>query len=386
MCRPGRNLGLGLAASVLAMLAAAPRTARATDILVDCGAGETISAALSSLDDVGPNTITVSGTCHESVVVFSRDRLELFGVGATIVGTADLPVANVSGSRNIVISGFTLTGGSVGLRVARASEVAVDNLQSHGNATGISVQDGSLLRLNGAVNVHGNTGNGIVGAASRIVLSDGAGSNSIADNGGDGVVLADGSKGNFLGVTTIHGNGAGGVSIVRTSSINLFGAVVDSNGGTGVNVQETSHCQLGSNTISNNGAAASGGGIRVADNSDLYLDGGVSVTGNTGIGVQAELAGQLSSVGGNTITGNTLEGVRVRRMGLAHFYAPDVITGQGGTALTCDSTSLVVGDLTGVSKVKCSNVEKEVGAPAPTVSSRLRTVRPLESPNRAGRR
>jgi len=361
-------------------LCATPRAAWATDIVVDCDAGQSINDALSALDLIGPHTISVTGTCNEAVAIANRDRVTISGNGATIQSrSTGAPAINVGSSHNIVIAGVTLTGGSAGLRVARGSEVVASDLRSHDNqgqgvvvdhsflrlsaasldhngAAGIRV-DSSSAALDGAMTVEDNGGSGIVGGAARINLGDGAGPNSIRNNGGSGISLGDGSRGDFNGNTAIQGNAGFGALVFHASTINLFGAVVDSNGDTGVNVQETSHGELGSDVISNNGAATSGGGIRVGENSDLYIDGGIGITGNTGIGVQAELGGVLSSVGGNTISGNSGDGVLVRRMGLARFFAPDAISGNGGWSLTCDSTALVVGDLTGVTNVKCSHIE-----------------------------
>ena len=51
---------------------------------VDCsgatpGAFTTITAALASLPAAGPNSIAVTGTCHENVVMFGRTDLTIFG-------------------------------------------------------------------------------------------------------------------------------------------------------------------------------------------------------------------------------------------------------------------------------------------------------------------
>ncbi|HKA86041.1 MAG TPA: right-handed parallel beta-helix repeat-containing protein [Haliangiales bacterium] len=349
---------------------------------------------MGALDVTGPHTITVTGTCNEAVNIGNRERVTIDGGGTTVINATGTGASaiNVGGSKNINISGVELTGGVFGLRVARGSEVVASDLRSHDNqfagvrvvdhsqlrlssatldhngAAGLSV-DSSVVALDGAMTIANNTGTGIAGGAARISLSDAAGANSISNNGGAGIGLADGSRGNFVGNTTIQGNGGAGAQLIHTSTLNLFGATVDANGDTGINVQETSHGEISNVVVSNNGFSTTGGGVRAGENSDVFLDGGVGITGNTGFGAQAELGGVLSSLGGNVITGNTLDGVRVRRMGLAHFFAPDVISGNGGDALVCDKNSLVVGDLTGISKVKCSNIEKDTSPPAVPLAS-----------------
>jgi len=356
-----------LASAAVAALFLVPSTVSATEIFVDCNAGQTIGDALNILDSIGPHTLAVNGTCHEAVSIANRHSVAIQGNAATIVSdSTTVPVITVSGSHNIAITGVTLTGGGVGLRVARGSVAAASNIKAQGNAhSGITV-DSSFLQLEGAIVSQNNGGNGIFAAGARIFLSDEEGPNILGNNGGNGIALADGSKGSFLADTTIQGNGGAGIVVFHTSFLVLAGATVDGNGDTGVDIQETSHGELASCTISNNGGVTAGGGLRVADNSDLYIDGGIAVTNNTGVGVEAELDGQLSSLGGNTIAGNTRDGVRVRRMGLGHFFAPDVIVGNGGHAVVCDDTSLVVGDLTGISKVKCSNIDREIAPATPT--------------------
>jgi len=290
--------------------------------------------------------------------------------------TTGAPALNVGGSHNIVIVGVTLTGGSQGLRVARGSEVRTDGLTSQNNqGSGVVDLDHSVLRMANATLIHNgaagiridsstvtfegnmiignNVGNGIDGAAARISLFDTAGANSIRNNGGIGIVLADGSRGHVIGNTTVQANSSFGVLVIHTSTLNLVNATVDGNGDTGIDVQETSHGELGHNTVTNNRSATLGGGIRVGENSDISIDGGMAISGNTGAGVQAELGGVLVSTGGNTITGSGADGVLVRRMGIARFFNADTIN-----SLTCDNTALVIGNLSAVANVRCSKIEK----------------------------
>ena len=63
-------------------LLAMPRAAWAANLVVNCGTGDSIQAALDSLDVIGPHTISVTGSCHESVNVVDRDRVTIQGDGA----------------------------------------------------------------------------------------------------------------------------------------------------------------------------------------------------------------------------------------------------------------------------------------------------------------
>src|SRR3954463_5795554 len=57
--------------------------ASANTVTVDCNAAQTINGALSGLDNQGPHTILVSGNCHESVLIFQRERVAIQGAPGT---------------------------------------------------------------------------------------------------------------------------------------------------------------------------------------------------------------------------------------------------------------------------------------------------------------
>src|SRR5687768_3338937 len=90
---PARRL---LRAALLPALlfAVLPAAARAASVTVDCdavapppGVFTSITAALATLDDAGPHTVTVTGICTESVNIVQRDRLTIqapVGQSATI--------------------------------------------------------------------------------------------------------------------------------------------------------------------------------------------------------------------------------------------------------------------------------------------------------------
>ena len=72
--------------------------AQGTNLKVNCNgtALSTINSALKMLNPQGPNTITVSGSCHENVVIQSFDRLTLTAnLGATIT--------DASGGNGVVV-------------------------------------------------------------------------------------------------------------------------------------------------------------------------------------------------------------------------------------------------------------------------------------------
>src|SRR5438309_5029312 len=107
--------GLRLLAGILLLM---PAAAFAAGAVVDCsgatpGAFTTITAALASLPAAGPNSISVTGTCHENVIMFGRTDLTIFGnPTATVVpGNANGHLLAIFGSQRIGIQNITFDGG-----------------------------------------------------------------------------------------------------------------------------------------------------------------------------------------------------------------------------------------------------------------------------------
>jgi hypothetical protein len=110
-------------------------SASATDVSVDCSGSNpqvfpSINAALNTLDLVGPNTITVSGTCHENVAVTQRDRLTIQampGRYATIENAATPPSTTlyVAGSHNIVLDSLIIQGGAPAMYISDSSSATL---------------------------------------------------------------------------------------------------------------------------------------------------------------------------------------------------------------------------------------------------------------------
>lgn len=352
-----------LLAAVIFLL---PSAVWATTVSVDCNGGGSINAALSGLDLEGPHLIIVTGTCNENVAIADRERLTIaapFGQTATIVA-AD-PTDNVIfvfRSHSIRLVRLVLSGGSFGLLVLR-SEVQVNGSTMQNNsAAGVAITQMSSLQFAG--NVVQNNGDGItVNQTSRAVITGG----TVQGNAGSGIVLANGSSAPNIGGDTIQNNGGFGVLAFHTSSFQLIGSTITGNGSAGVQVQETSHGEIVANIIRNNGAAdpANPGGVGIAEGGEAFIEGGSDISNNTGPGVLVMTHGTLSSLGGNTINNNTAEGINLRRQSVGQFFAADTISGNGGPNLACDTTSLAAGDLTGVTNIKCKEIERELGPPRP---------------------
>jgi hypothetical protein len=85
---------------------------------------------------------------------------------------------------------------------------------------------------------------------------------------------------------------------------------------------------------------------------------------NTGPGIRAD-QNSGTSVTNITVSNNSEEGVRVGRQSVSGFFPPLVIVGNPAASISCDSTSLVFGDLTGIAGINCSRIERAAGPPRP---------------------
>src|SRR5436305_13997854 len=169
-----------------------PIQARAANATVDCsgatpGAFTSINAALASLPAQGPNSITVTGTCHENVVIVNRTQLNISGnPTATIFPNPITPngrVLVIFGSQQVGIQNLTIDGGR-GVVVNDQSRVDFDTVTiQNSGGLGLTLLDSlvhifnstiknsvrsGILVSGGTFNVDGSvtiTGNGRLGIA-----------------------------------------------------------------------------------------------------------------------------------------------------------------------------------------------------------------------------
>src|SRR6202171_5905010 len=373
-----------IAFSLLALL---PASASAADAIVDCtgatpGAFITITAALASLPAAGPNSISVTGTCHENVTMLGRTDLFIFGnPTATVVpGDANGQLLAIHGSQRVFIQNLTFDGGQ-GVLVIGNSRVdfntvtiqnsggvgltSNDSLVHIANSTiknstrsGLKVGGGAFYVDSGVTGttITNNGRFGIAVVTGHLTLNGGDGvtpgtQNVISNNGGSGVEVGNSAEADINGDNRITGNhGPFGLVVVHTSTVLMSDGTISNNTGIGVHCGETSHCEWsGITRIDNNG----GGGIEVTDHSDAYIDGGIDISGNTGIGVLVNLGSVFNSLGGNTINNNTDDGIVVDTLSVLKFAANDTVNGNGKLALECDNGSLVVGSVAPYAPKKC---------------------------------
>jgi hypothetical protein len=354
---------------------------------VDCtgatpGAFTSITAALASLPAAGPNSISVTGTCHENVVMFGRADLTIFGnPTATVVpGNANGHLLVIDASQRVGMQNITFDGGrgalinensrvdltsitiqnSLGIGLTSIDSLVhiADSTVKGSTRSGISVGGGTFY-VDSDVTGTTVTNNGRIGISvltGHLILTGGDGvtpgtQNVISNNGSVGVSIANSAEADISGDNRIIGNqGPFGLEVIHTSTVIMSDGTISSNAGGGVHCGETSHCEwAGATTIDSNGK----GGIEITDHSDGYLDGGIDVSGNTGVGVLVDLSSLLNSLGGNTINNNTDDGIVLNTMSVLKFAANDTITGNGKLALECNNNSMVSGDISTYKPKKC---------------------------------
>src|SRR5262249_21332580 len=153
---------------------------RGADLTVLCGGKMSFTTIQSALKFVNPsirNTIIVSGTCNENVLIRGFDHLTLKAKpGATI--------NDASGGTGLVLD------------IEQSSDVTIEGFKINGGAIGIFCSRFSTCTLNG------NTVQGAASAGIQFVLSKGTlDTNAIQNGGGVGVAVLESSS-----VRTFGGN------------------------------------------------------------------------------------------------------------------------------------------------------------------------------------
>lgn len=105
----------------------ATSTARAANLNLNCDKKETIHKALkvaAAQNPGGPNTITVSGSCKDNLVIDGFDRPTLISKNGASISDASggtLAVVFVYDSQSFRFEGFTINGGADGADCVDAS-------------------------------------------------------------------------------------------------------------------------------------------------------------------------------------------------------------------------------------------------------------------------
>lgn len=244
---------------------------------------------------------------------------------------------------------------------------------------GIDV-DGSFLQVNfGTLDVENNAGAAIAQFGGRLLIfGGGVGDGNLFQGNGEGIDIFEAGSAHFFGRNVIRNNGDVGLQVLGSSVLftgggtlpdgSLKATVIEGHATVGVNVVRLGELTMsGPHQIQNNGTAAADptlrGGIRMIRGS-LTLSGGVQISNNTGPGIRAD-QNTGTSVTNITVSNNSEEGVKVGRQSIAGFFPPFAIVGNPVGSISCDATSLVFGDLTGIPSINCNRIERTAGPPRP---------------------
>jgi parallel beta helix pectate lyase-like protein len=244
---------------------------------------------------------------------------------------------------------------------------------------GIDV-DGSFFQVNfGTLDVENNGGAAILQTGGRMLIFGGqsVGGGNLFQGNGEGIDIFEAGSAHLGGRNVIRNNGDVGLQVLGSSVLFTGGilpdgtpnvTVIEGHATVGVNVVRLGELSMtGPHQIQNNGTATADatlrGGIRIVRGS-LTLSNGVQVSSNVGPGIRAD-QNTGTSVTNITVSNNSEEGVRVGRQSVSGFFLPLTIAGNPAASISCDATSLVFGDLTGITNVECGRIERAAGPPRP---------------------
>ena len=323
--------------SAFGLLLVLGSTAHATTLTVNCSGKEglsSISAALKILQFSlfsGPNTINVSGACHENILIQNMDRLTLNAVsGASITDMSDgtHEVIDVANSVGFTLNGFTVTA------------TCPSTCMNGPGADAISCYQGAeCVLINNAISGAAN-GSGVgVYPLSKVTVQGGALQNNyfglFTNDSGEAFVMGVTVQNNLYGVYLNHG---GNVSI-HVGTDGVTATVITNNAQQGIfeNMGGTVSVHAPAN-ITNNGAD----GIYLVLGSKLFVGGGPE--------------------GGISITGNAGSGVNLNDVSVGQFTANAHVTGNSGTNIACNAATVVTagaivaaGGIAGLPYTNCAN-------------------------------
>ena len=217
----------------------------AATVSVDCDAGNTITSALSSMKP--GDTMLVSGTCKEQVSIAPEIvRITLDGQKKTTIqhpgGPAASPHALYNRGKEIMIKGFTVTGGQDGIHLSGPASAVIDgNVVVKNSGRGIHIDKGSIARiLNTTVQESGGIGIDITGASYAYIgvfipRVPALAPNTIRNNGGPGINI-ERTSGAWIVGNTISNNKESGIAVHRNAQADVIANVINANGGDGITV------------------------------------------------------------------------------------------------------------------------------------------------------
>jgi len=358
-------------------------TASPGQIVVDCGAGQSLNNTLAKMDKHSAATVLVKGTCTELVLIDGFNDLTLNGVqGAALQQPSTNPpppssyVLSIKASRGVTVSGLTVRSlptifSGIGIG-GGSNDVRLQNVTTDGS-WGVVVYEASQVWL---VNVTVNITSGY-GAVSAFDKSDVHIVNGLIERPTDsnwyagifassghvtmqGMVIRDMQQGIVI-------DASGSVDLVYFDTSVAFSDVLINNPAgtnfTGVQAANGSSLNIGSAKLRIMNAGQPSGwdsaAVSVSNGSTLNAGASLIVSGSHGQGIlvsnnsHAELAG-------SSITGSGHGGLVVVNQSTADaaVSSPLTVISGNGTDLFCDSKSLITGgaNIANAASAQCTNL------------------------------
>lgn len=368
-----------LAASLLFLLAA---PGWAATVNLSCPGGPSgpfpsINAAVAAVGNTAGCTITVTGTSVEpaSVYLWNVRALTIEALPAstaTIIPPPDNDGFDIQRSWDIVLRRLTISGptGSTfgyGVNIFDHSQVTLDSCTVSGWVdVGVGLDGDSSAFIRNSTFQNNGDGADITGGSS-VVISNSA----LQNNAFVGVFVYDRSAAVISGQSTISGNSDTGVFVQDLSRLQVAGkTVIENNRFAGVvGVAQSIVRMSGQTKVRNNGcnddpscAQSLTGGIYLLRNSTFRGAGTLEISGNIGNGVTAE-QGIDAAFSDTKFNNNTGDGLKILRISNGSLISGNTFSGNGGASFSCDTTSLVSGDVTGITNFSCKQIERVNGPP-----------------------
>ena len=281
-------------AAYTALLTASCFSANAATIAVDCDAGNTIASVYATVKP--GDTVLVSGTCKEQVSIPPEvTRVTFDGQKKTTIvhpgGQQASPHAFYNRGKEIVIKGFTVTGGQDGIHLSGPASAVIDgNVVIKNSGRGIHIDKGSVARiLNTTVEQSGSIGIDVTGASYAYIglfipRVPALAPNTIRNNGGPGINI-ERTSGAWIVGNTISGNKESGIAVHRNAQADVIANTINGNGGDAITISFNGGVNFDSEPRKDgpNQTTQSNGGVGIRCTVGGYVDGPVgSLAGSQG--------------------------------------------------------------------------------------------------------
>ena len=357
----------------------------AATVVVDCsgatpGAFTTISSALATLNDSGPNTINVTGTCNEALQIQYRDRLIIEGSPSAEVHAPAGIVVNVVHSRGLILRRLTVTGGGRGVYVRAQSEATLDGvtITNGGNALVVDTQsslsaggpnavnavaitnngfgvtlDGATFTAFGNVSIDNNNGTGIDAEASRVTFlgkqsaTAPGGPNSVSGNASHGIFAHGGTTLDFRGQNALNGNALNAILGFENTNVDVIGnpgftTTMDGNHRGGLALIFNASGRATNAVVTNNGSTTDplSSGITCSNASSIIVS-GTTISGTIGPGVIVT-AGGMTRIASTSFSGNSAAPIQLLTGGILELQDGNSYAGAD-PVVDCDDSGILFG-------------------------------------------